>query len=1318
MNFRRLNLITGWSVFIFSTLIYLMTLEPTASLWDCGEYITAAYKLEVGHPPGAPFFMLVGRLFSFFAAPQNVALLINTLSAISSALTILFMFWSLTILLKKMVLTRKEELSVADQAMVLISATIASLAYTFSDSFWFSAVEGEVYAMASLFTAVVFWAGLKWDEEMSSKHDIKSSSIGANRWLILIFFMLGLAVGVHLLGILVVPAIAFVVYFNQTPNPTLKGIFITGLLSVLILGFIQEGVIPGSIALASWFEVTFVNSFGLPFFSGALSFFVLLILGFYYAIRYAQNNHKTILYNGLMGLLVLLIGYGSFAVIVIRSDANTPLDENDPENLVNLHSYLKREQYGSAPLLKGPYWNSEPAESGGDFSPTYVRRFVVEKDGEVVKAFQKEADAVAWTAKNSKDAEITEKYFESNAESRIGRVPEYEQNTLFPRMYDGNQPQKVEGYKSWSGYNAKDGKETDLGANGERLPTMGENLTYFMRYQTDWMYIRYLLWNFSGRQNDVQGNGDNLRGNWISGFDFVDSPRLGSSADQPAFVQKNAANNRFFLLPLTLVLLGLMFHFYRAPKDAFILLLAFVFTGIAIVVYLNQKPFEPRERDYAYSGSFYFFAMWLAFGVYALYDFYQSLTKKDLQYVGYFVAGGILTGAVFGYGRLWLVIAVLIGLLVGLSYLLQKVSPKGGLGVVSISIIGFSVPLLMGTQGWEDHNRSGKTTARDLAHNYLSSCKKNAILFTAGDNDTFPLWYLQEVEGERTDVRVCNLSLLSSDWYTYQMKLKMYQSNALPISFKEDEILSNAGITDYAKVYTSNLRFEQPQSINQNLDSLMVPLRYKNNKKVAAMALKKFNVEVEKLSLDFPVIKNNAADFARLIAFDSTKIESSLGSALFGINGVLKSLSTTQSQEAKAALDQFKAVAEEFDATWASIDIKDAVTFYKTNGFIPSDMISINVNKKNALKSGVIKDTTSCVDRIDLKMTLKSNYPVLNRDQIIMMDVIANNNWERPIYFSESCFGADHPFAAGLAESTFGKDVGTVDVLSPKITNTTNGLAPMDADEMYNNLMNVYRYGNVKNPGIMSDYHVRIHMEAFRRKFLSLAAYYYEVKDFKKAVQLLDRCMLELPPNALADLGNERTNYCVLPINKKVSQNELGRTFLMSEGSLNEFVQLYVLCDAPTKGIALANNLLQEYSSILQYYKNTSAEIALQSNNADDLYTTLAALCRIENTLKTKNNDKTKSLLTKINGMIKPWFTTVFNSKKVELQNLNTESSDNFSQMSALFDQKINELGQHFGYINNPNGSAQAPAGPVQAPLMPGDITSTKPATANVPQSR
>lgn len=1295
-----------------------MTLEPTASLWDCGEYITAAYKLEVGHPPGAPFFMLIGRLFSFFASPQNVAFLINLLSALSSSLTILFMFWSLTILLKKMVLSRKESLATNDQAMIIISAAIACLAYTFSDSFWFSAVEGEVYAMASLFTAVIFWAGLKWDEEMSSTNLIKNNTVVANRWLILILFLLGLAVGVHLLGILVVPAIAFMVYFNQTPSPNIKGIVLTGILSVGILGFIQEGVIPGSIALASWLEVKFVNSFGLPFFSGAITFFVLLILGFYYSIRYAQNNHKTILYNSLMGLAVLLIGYGSFAVIVIRSDANTPLDENDPENLVNLHSYLKREQYGSAPLLKGPYWNSEQAEEGGDASPAYVRRFVVEKDGEIVKTFKKQTDAEYWKEKNSKDAEITEKYFESNAEGRIGGVPEFEQNTLFPRMYDKTVPQKVDGYKSWSGYNAKDGKETELGANGERLPTMGENLTYFMRYQTDWMYIRYLLWNFSGRQNDVQGNGDNLRGNWISGIDFVDAPRIGSGADQPSFTQKNAANNKFYLLPLTFILLGLMFHFYRAPKDAFVILLAFVFTGIAIVVYLNQKPLEPRERDYAYAGSFYFFAMWMAFGVYALYDLYQSITKQDIRYYSYFIAGGVLIGAIFGYGRLWLILALLLGLLIGISFVLKKLSSHGSIGVFSISVVSLLAPILMGTQGWEDHNRNGKTTARDLAHNYLSSCKKNAILFTAGDNDTFPLWYLQEVEGERTDVRVCNLSLLGSDWYTYQMKLKMYSSNPLPISFKEDEILSNAGITDFARVYTSDLRFENPQSISQNLDSLMVPFRYKNNKKMADSALRKFIIETEKLTTNFPLIKSNPADYAKMTSFDSNNIQKSLGNALYGLNGVLKTLSTTQSQEAKLAFEQFKPIAEEFDKAWASIDVKDAISFYKKNGYIPSDIISIPVNKKNALKSGIIKDTASCKDRIELKLALKSNYPAIYRDQIIMMDVIANNNWERPIYFSESCFNPDHPFAYGLFQTSFSKDVGTINVLSPKIITKSNELLPIDPDEMYHNLMSVYRYGNVKNPNVLSDYNVRIHMEDFRGEFLSLASYYYENKNPKRAIEVLDRCLMELPIHALEDLGNNGTNPCRLSINRNVNQ---ARSTMMSKGWLNEFVQLYLLCDAPDKALSLANNLIQDYSTILNYYNTVPIEIALQSNNTEDLYTTLAALCRIESTLKvitSKDQPKIKALSSKIYSMIKPWFTTTFESKKIELQNLNTENSENFSQMSASFDQNMNELGQHFGFIINPSVSKEKTVSPQVAPISTGNTTAGSQATGNAKQMR
>jgi hypothetical protein len=647
MSYKNWNLSLGWLVFLVATIVYFITLEDTVSLWDCGEYITAAYKLEVGHPPGAPLFMILGRIFSFFAEPADVAVWINRLSAVSSSMTILFMFWSLTILLKKIALRDKKELSTGDQIAIFGSAFIGSLAYTFSDSFWFSAVEGEVYAMASLFTAVIFWAILKWDEEMALvQNGTLHDGTAANRWLLLIMFLLGLAIGVHLLGILVVPAIAFTIYFRVKQTANLKGFVITGILGILVLGFIQEGVIPGSISLASSFEVAFRNSLGLPFYSGTVFFFTLVIGAFFWLIRYARKTSNAILYNATMGLILLMIGYSSFAVIVIRSNANPPLDENDPENLVTLHAYLKREQYGSAPIMYGPYWNSTEADPStfGSRSPFYLRRFVVTKGEKVLKAFKKEGAAKAFAKENG--GSVEEKYFESNAQERMNSVPKYAQNTVFPRMYWSQEQPRIDGYMKWSGYDANDGTMTEKGKDGKRLPTFGENLTYFFRYQVNHMYIRYFMWNFAGRQNDIQGHGDEIRGNWLSGINSIDAARLGEQGeDAPYYTSENPSNNKFFFLPLILGIVGLFFHFYRAPKDAFIVFLAFLFTGFAILVYLNQKPIEPRERDYAYAGSFYFFALWIGVGVYALYDAFVRFTKKDMMRA--LTAGGVVLSFAF-----------------------------------------------------------------------------------------------------------------------------------------------------------------------------------------------------------------------------------------------------------------------------------------------------------------------------------------------------------------------------------------------------------------------------------------------------------------------------------------------------------------------------------------------------------------------------------------------------------------------------------------------------------------------------------------------
>jgi len=1306
MKFKQLNNIFGWSIFAIATAVYLLTMESTASLWDCGEYITAAYKLEVGHPPGAPLFMVLGRMFSFFASPDSVAIWINALSALSSSFTVLFMFWSLTLMLRKLVLKQKNEVNTADGFMILAASAIASLAYTFSDSFWFSAVEGEVYAMASLFTAVIFWAALKWDEEMRSV-ELKAAP---NRWIIMIFFMLGLAVGVHLLGILVVPAIGYIIYFNVSKNSNVAGILITGVISIVTLGFIQEGIIPGSVALASKMEVSFVNSYGLPFNSGMVFFFLLLVGACSFGIYYARKKQKALWYNAIMGLTVLLIGYSSFAVIVIRSNANTPLDENDPENLVTLHSYLKREQYGKTPsLLSGPYWNSlrlneelgangQPeltsTEGWKDMSPFYLRRFVVldndrGEDQNEIKAFVKEIDAEEWVKKNRGNYTIAEKYYESNGSVRKEAEPVYSQTTFFPRMYDGSDPNKVEMYKKWSGYDPEEGAEgAELGRDGKRLPTMGENLTYFFRYQVDWMYMRYLLWNFAGRQNDIQGNGDALRGNWISGIDFVDSPRVGASEGHPLYTSENEGYNRFFLLPLAFAILGIFFHFYRAPKDAFVLLLAFLFTGIAIVLYLNQKPFEPRERDYAYAGSFYFFAMWIAFGVYAVYDFVTSLNKKTLESFGIFIFGGLVLSLLTGYARLWIFLALLMALAVGASYVLSKIN-QAKLSLVGTTLLGLIVPIIMGVQGWDDHDRSGKTSARDLAYNYLNSCKQNAILFTNGDNDTFPLWYLQEVEGKRTDVRVCNLSLMGTDWYTNQMKLKAYESDALPIKFREDQILMYAGSTDqvaFLSLFDLSMRDKRVMK-----NALKLRLKDPLNRRIALQKINFFAAQANALKYSITP-KSNPEIFERewsnLVSTDGEDLVKNLSSKYDAMASIIAKIQGGSYEMDRAKGGDLITLFQELETSWNYVDFSDAMAFVRDDrnllysgqrsmACFPSEAFSLRVNKANVVKSGIVKANrlNDCVDTIRFQFDPRQD-DYLTRDEVMMMDVVANNDWKRGIYFSSN---RGSSFSMALLRSGWIRQVGMAYVLSPLKQANVREPDFYDLDEMYHNLMEVYQYGDMANPSVLTDYYARRHTSQFRVNFLLLAEQLQLKGNTKKAIEVLDKSLKVMPFETVLDVGEvhgcdplsmltvnsphrefskedynsiyksvrifdpynlppEISNKIDKSIVKKAIDGQLAieynvknsKVTLVSptvsskcSGNLSEYVQLYTICGADTKALQLGNKLLTHYESMVNFYL-VNPDIAVNDmDNMVDLYAVLDALYKLNVTLLEEKKDNT-----------------------------------------------------------------------------------------------
>lgn len=698
-KYQRLNNLLGWIVFAIASTTYILTSEPTMSFWDCGEYIATAYKLEVGHPPGAPLFQMIGRFFSLFAFGDTalVARMINTMSALASGFTILFLFWSITMIARR-ILARNEEDIDAQTWTILGAGLVGSLAYTFSDSFWFSAVEGEVYAMSSFFTALVFWAILKWDEHADDPH--------AYRWLILIAYLMGLSIGVHLLNLLAIPAITFVYYYRKYPEGGVKGSAITAIISFLILAVVMYVIIPWIIKLAGIFELFFVNSVGLPFNSGTLIYFILLTGLVIFGLIYTRKNAKPVLNAIILAFTFIVIGYSSFVMLVIRSNANPPIDENNPENAMYLLAYLNREQYGDWPLLKGQYYNA-PVVDREDGNPVYAKD---EKSGKYV---------------------VTDK--------REKVIPVYDPRftTIFPRMWDQSEARFEKEYIRWG--RVKGVPIQVEGQNGPEtlnVPTFSENLAFFWNYQLVHMYYRYFMWNFAGKQNDFQGMGSKVDGNWKSGISFLDSSRLGPQ-DIPESRQSKA-DNSFYFLPLLLGIIGIFYTVQRDRRNGWIIFLLFFMTGLAIVLYLNQHSPQPRERDYAYAGSFYAFAIWIGLSVMQIVEWIR--------------------------GRAGYKVAITVALV-------------AGLGTVT----------LMAQQGWDDHDRSGRYVALAVAENYLNSCAKDAILFTNGDNDTFPLWYAQEVEGIRTDVRVVNLSLLNTEWFIDQMKRKAYDSDAVPFSMSQEK---------------------------------------------------------------------------------------------------------------------------------------------------------------------------------------------------------------------------------------------------------------------------------------------------------------------------------------------------------------------------------------------------------------------------------------------------------------------------------------------------------------------------------------------------
>ena len=703
MNFQKLNNITGWIIGLVACAVYVLTMEPTGSLWDTGEFISCAYKLGIPHPPGAPLFIMLGRLFTLFT-PGDAAIGVNLLSALSSGFTIMFLFWTITHFGRRLVQKADEELQSNQLFTVMAAGVIGALAYTFSDSFWYSAVEGEVYALSSFFTAIVFWMILKWEHEDSraGEDDIKRTR--AERWIVLTFFMMGLSIGVHLLNLLTIPAIVMVYYFRRY-KPTWTGGIIAFLIGCVITGVIQKAVIQWSIGSAGWFDRLFVNSFGLPFFSGFIFFFVLLGVGIWFGLRWAQANHNRFLRLGLWCLTFMLIGYSAYLTTMIRSNANPGIDMNDVNNPISLVSYLSREQYGDVPLLKGQMFTAEAEE------------YAEEGD-----SYQRVGDRYEVTGKKRKAVYPADK------------------TMVFPRVWDASNDQgHADYYAQFLGIGKYQDRQTGK-VSYERDPDMADNFKFFFGYQVNIMYFRYFMWNFAGKQNDVQGLGERRNSNWISGISFLDNARLGNQKLMPDSLKNSPANNKYYLLPFILGILGIVYQYNKNKKDALIVGLLFFFTGLAIVLYLNQAGPQPRERDYAYVGSFYAFAIWIGLGFFQVKEWMEKVIK----------------GSVGAY--------------------------------VAAALCFLGVPALMAVQNWDDHDRSKKTIAPDLATNYLESCAPNAILFTVGDNDTYPLWYAQEVKGIRPDVRVINTSLLGTDWYINQLRYKVNESDVIDVIWNEDQI--------------------------------------------------------------------------------------------------------------------------------------------------------------------------------------------------------------------------------------------------------------------------------------------------------------------------------------------------------------------------------------------------------------------------------------------------------------------------------------------------------------------------------------------------
>ena len=915
-NYRRLNTLTGWALFVISSFVYLLTIEPTVSFWDCGEFILSAFRLQVGHPPGAPLFLMIGRIATLFALgdTSKVALMMNALSAICSGFAIMFLFWTITHLVRKVYTTTNTH-DPGNIFPVLASGIIGALVYTFSDTFWFSAVEGELYALSSLVTGLVFWGMLKWEEEADKPY--------SGRWIILIAFIMGLGLGIHRLNLLVFPVLVLVFYFRKY-EVTTKGIIKTLLIALAMLYLMVFVLLPGVPKAAGWFELLFVNIFGLPYNTGIIVFVIVLASVLIFGIRYSLRTKRVILNYIITAITVIMIGYSSYAMIMIRSSARPPMNQNNPSDIFSLSYYINMEQYGSSPKIYGNYY-SAPVIDAKNVIAGYNKI-----DGKYKPYFR----------------------------------PEYEYDkrfmTIFPRLYSSDQEHES-AYQHWGKITGR--RYTTSSGSGKGTivcPTFVENLRYFFRYQTGFMYLRYFMWNFAGRQNDLQGDGNPIHGNWISGIKFIDEARLGDLDNIPGDLRNNQGRNTYFFLPLLIGIAGLLWHYKYQRNDFWLVFAFFIMTGFAIILYLNQYPNQPRERDYAYAGSFYAFAIWIGMGFMFIYEFLRKYLSNKLT-----------------------IILTFIPLLL-------------------------AAPVLMAFQNWDDHDRSGRYTARDIGANYLKSCSPNAILFTYGDNDSFPVWYVQDVEQVRSDVRVANLSYIQAGWYIDMMRQKAFESDPLPLSLSPDK-------------YVEGTRIQLP--VNNRVDK--------------------------------PV------DLSQVVQF--------------------------------AGQDDRKYM----------VDLTGRGDYFN---YLPASKFIIDVDSGKVLANGTVKDYFK--DRIVSPMIWEYTESDAFKGDLAIMDLLATNKWDRPIYFSTTVPSSQYK---GL-EKYFVQEGMAYRIVPIKTASPDEGeFGMIDPNVMYDNMMNKFEWGNAADPKVYLDENNKRMLSNFRRIFGNLGKSLLASGDTTRAIEAA-RKGLEIVP--------------------------------------------------------------------------------------------------------------------------------------------------------------------------------------------------------------